>query len=119
LQDFTGDIYLARQDVPRAREFYSKALYLDPNNFLANYRTGFLFHKAGQHDKAKTYLEKVAQSSGGRLWEILAAAHAWEMLGGKQKALFYYRKALDTYPDSVEIKQKIATLEETMPLSQR
>ena len=114
-----GDIYLARQDVPRAREFYSKALYLDPNNFLANYRTGFLFHKAGQHDKAKTYLEKVAQSSGGRLWEILAAAHAWEMLGGKQKALFYYRKALDTYPDSVEIKQKIATLEETMPLSQR
>jgi len=64
-------------------------------------------------------LEKVAQSSGGRLWEILAAAHAWEMLGGKQKALFYYRKALDTYPDSVEIKQKIATLEETMPLSQR
>ncbi len=119
LYSFLGGIYLAKQDIPKAKEFYTKALILDPGEFSANYMLGILLHQTGQREEARIYLERIARISPRLKWDFYPVAHAWEMLGDKPKALFYYRKALDTYPDSVEIKQKIATLEETMPLSQR
>jgi hypothetical protein len=106
-----GSIYLAKQDVRKAKEFYAKALNLDPSDFIANYRTGSLFYLVGQYDEAKVYLEKIVQSKAARLYEIEAVAHAWEMLGQKQKALFYYREAFDLNPHSAHLKQKVATLE--------
>jgi tetratricopeptide (TPR) repeat protein len=105
-----GSAFLAKQNIRRAKESYAKALNLDPSDFLANYRTGFLFHQAGQYEEAKIYLEKVARSNPARLSDIAAVAHAWEMLGQKQKALFYYRKALDLDSQSSRIRQKIAAL---------
>jgi hypothetical protein len=47
----------------------------------------------------------------GPFYEILTAAHAWEMLGDKEKAFFYYRKAIELNPESDRIKQKVASLE--------
>ncbi len=106
-----GSTFLAKQDIRRAKESYAKALNLDPSDFLANYRTGFLFHQAGQYEEAKIYLEKVVRSNPARLSDIAAVAHAWEMLGQKQKALSYYREAFDLNPHSPHLKQKVATLE--------
>ena len=106
-----GSIYLAKQDIRRAKEFYAKALNLDPSDFIANYRTGSLFYLVGQYDEAKVYLEKIVRSKPARLYEIEAVAHAWEMLGQKQKALSYYREAFDLNPHSPHLKQKVATLE--------
>jgi len=118
LYSFLGGIYLAKQDIPKAKEFYTKALILDPSEFSANYMLGILLHQTGQREEARIYLERIARISPRLKWDFYPVAHAWEMLGDKQKALFYYRRALDTYPDSVEIKQKIAALEKTIP-SQR
>lgn len=115
LYSMLGNTYLVRQDIPRAKEFYTKALHLDPDEFWANYRIGFLFYQAGQKDEAKTYLEKVVRSDPVPLDEVLTVAHAWEMLGDRHKSLFYYRKALDIDPHSVLAKEKIASLEN--PLS--
>ncbi len=111
LYSMLGSIYLAKQDASRAKEFYTKALHLDPDEFFANYRIGFLFYQAGQKDEAKTYLEKVVRLDPVPLYEVPTVAHAWEMLGDRHKAFFYYRKALELNPESDRIKQKVASLE--------
>jgi tetratricopeptide (TPR) repeat protein len=109
-----GAIYLAKQNIPRAKDFFSKALNLDPNDFLANYLTGFLFHQGGYHEEARIYLEKVVRYNAVKLYELLFIADAWEMLGDKKNALFYYRKALDLNPQSVQTQQKLAILEKSL-----
>ena len=111
LYSILGSTYLAREDVSRAKEFYGKALNLDPNDFVANYRTGFLFYQEGEPKKAEVYLAKVVRSEPRPLYEILPVAHAWEMLGDRQKAVFYYRKGLKLDPHSARIQQKVAALE--------
>ncbi|MBI2351012.1 MAG: tetratricopeptide repeat protein, partial [Deltaproteobacteria bacterium] len=110
-----GTLFLSRQDIPRAKEFYTKALSLDPNEFIANYRMGFLLYQAGQRDQAQSFLRKVVRSEPSPLYAILTVAHAWEMLGDQQKALSYYRKALDLNPSSARIQEKVANLEKTAP----
>lgn len=108
-----GGFYLARQDASRAQQVFANALDLDPHDFLANYGMSVLLQQAGQHEEAKIHLEKVVRSNP-TLYNIAAVAHAWEMLGQKEKALFYYRKALDLNPHSLHIRQKVATLETPM-----
>src|SRR3989338_2582207 len=109
LYSILGSTYLVKQDIPRAKEFYIKTLTLDPNDFTANYMLGFLVHQAGQPSEAKRYLERVTQINPVLIWDFLTVAHAWEMLGDKQKALSYYRKALELSPDSAQTRQKVAT----------
>ncbi len=111
LYSILGSTYLAGQEISKAKEFYAKALDLDPNDFLANYRSGFLLYRAGQNDQAKRYLLKVVQNDPARLSEILSVADAWEMLGERQKALLYYRRALDSNPSSSRIRGKVASLQ--------
>jgi tetratricopeptide (TPR) repeat protein len=114
LYSILGSTYLVRQDIPRAKEFYIKTLTLDPNDFSANYMLGSLLYRAGQLDEAKIYLERITRVKPALKLEFAPVAHAWEMLGDKQNALFYYRRALDIDPDSIEIKQKVASLENQM-----
>jgi len=105
-----GTIFLSQEDIPRAKEFYLKALSLDPNEFVANYRMGFLLYQAGQHDQAESFLRKVVRSEPSPLYAILTVAHAWEMLGDQQKALSYYQKARAIDPNSSRIQEKITAL---------
>jgi len=51
--------------------------------------------------------------------EVVPVAHAWEMLGDKRKALSYYRRALELFPNSTGIKQNIATLENAVSADER
>ncbi|TAJ80270.1 tetratricopeptide repeat protein, partial [bacterium] len=95
----------------RAKEFYIKALTLDPDDFTANYMLGSLLDQTGQLDEAKIYLERVTRIKPTLKLEFYPVAHAWEMLGDKEKALFYYRKALELNPESDRIKQKVTGLE--------
>lgn len=111
LYSILGGTYLARQDIPRAKEFYAKALVLDPNDFDASYMLGSLLYRAGQLDEAKMYLERIIRVKPALKMEFTPVAHAWEMLGNKQKALFYYRKALELNPASAWIKGRINSLE--------
>jgi len=108
-----GSTYLARQDITRAKEFYIKALTLDPDDFTANYMLGSLLDQTGQLDEAKIYLERVTRIKPTLKLEFYPVAHAWELLGDKEKALFYYRKALELNPESDQLKQKVVTLEKT------
>jgi tetratricopeptide (TPR) repeat protein len=48
LYSMLGSTYLVRQDIVRAEEYYAKALALDSNDFLANYRMGFLLFQRGK-----------------------------------------------------------------------
>jgi tetratricopeptide (TPR) repeat protein len=112
---FLGSVYLVKEDIPRAKEFFLKALALDPNDIWGNYMLGSLLYQGNQHDQAKIYLERVTQIVPRLKLELFPVAHAWDMLGDKQKALFYYRKALDlNHPESAQIRQKIATLEKSL-----
>lgn len=111
LYSILASTYLLKQDIPSAIEFYTKALSLDPNELSANYMLGRLLYQNGQREKAKSHLERVVQIKPGRVWELLPVAHAWEMLGDKRKALFYYRRALERNPASAWVKERIADIE--------
>lgn len=111
LYSMLASTYLGNQDRLRAKEFYAKALSIDPNDFLANYRMGFLLHQEGRKEEAGVYLEKVARVRPSPLSEIVSVAHAWEMLGENQKALLYYRKAFGLNPWSAYIRERVAALE--------
>jgi len=119
LYSLLGNVYFAKENFPKAKWLYAQSLTLDPGDFVANYMLGQLLYLEGRPEEAKIYLERIIRTAPVLKSYFAPVAHAWEMLGNKQKALFYYRKALDTYPDSVEIKQKIAALEKTIPQSQR
>jgi tetratricopeptide (TPR) repeat protein len=107
LYSILGGTYLARQDIPKAKEFYAKALALDPSDFSANYMLGSLLFKEGQRDRAKVHLERITGVDPRLKIEFPAVAHAWEMLGDNQKALLYYRRALELNPDSAWVKERI------------
>jgi tetratricopeptide (TPR) repeat protein len=111
LYSLLGNVYIEKRDIPKAQEVYAKALTLDINDLVANYMLGFLLYQAGQQDKAKIHLERVARMEPAIRAEFEPVAHAWEMLGDNQKALFYYRKALDVNPFSAWIQEKVAGLE--------
>jgi len=111
LYSILGGTYLARQDILRAREFYVKALALDPNDFPANYMLGSLLHRAGQPGEAKIYLERITRVQPVLAQEFYAVAHAWEMLGDQQRAIVFYRKALELNPASAWIKERLAIME--------
>ncbi len=111
LYSLLGNVHMEKRDISMAKELYAKALTLDENDLLANYMLGFLLHEAGQHDKAKINLERVARIEPVIRAEFEPVAHAWEMLGDKQRALFYFRKALEVNAQSVWIKEKVANLE--------
>lgn len=111
LYSLLGNVYMEKRNISMAKELYAKALTLDANDLPANYMLGFLLHKAGQHDKAKINLERVARIEPVIRAEFEPVAHAWEMLGDKQRALFYFRKALEVNAQSVWIKEKVVNLE--------
>lgn len=111
LYSILGGTYLARQDIPRAKEFYAKALALDPKDFPANYMLGSLLYRAGQLGEAKIYLERITRVKPVLTQEFHAVAHAWEMLGDKQRAIVLYRKALDLNPASAWIKERMDGIE--------
>lgn len=105
-----GTIHLSREEISLAREFYAKALALDPEEFVANYRMGYLLQRAGQREESKSFLLKVVRSEPSALYAILTVADAWEMLGDREKALHYYRKALALHPGAIPIQRKITAL---------
>jgi len=111
LYSILGSTFLAGGDAETAKELYARALELDPEDFLANYRMGYFYFKSGEHEKAKLHLEKVLRPHPPSLFQILVVAHAWEMLGDPQKALFYYRKAFGLNPSSAYIRERVAALE--------
>lgn len=114
LYSILGGTYLARQDIPKAKEFYAKALALDPSDFSANYMLGSLLFKEGQRDRAKVHLERITGVDPRLKIEFPAVAHAWEMLGDKQRALLYYRRALELNPASAWVKERVTVLEKQM-----
>ena len=111
LYSILGSTFLAGGDAETAKELYARALELDPDDFLANYRTGYFYYNSGEHEKAKLHLEKVLRPDPPSLFQILVVAHAWEMLGDKEKSRFYYLRALAVNPHSEHIKKKVAALQ--------
>jgi len=111
LYSILGSTFLAGGDAETAKELYARALELDPDDFLANYRMGYFYYNSGEHEKAKLHLEKVLRPDPPSLFQILVVAHAWEMLGDKEKSRFYYLRALAVNPHSEHIKKKVAALQ--------
>lgn len=114
LYSLLASAYLAKQDIPRAREFYAMSVALDPNEIAANYWLGFILHEVGQRNQARIYLERVTRVEPWLKWQFYPVAHAWEMLGDKEKALFYYRKGLEVNPQLARFKEKVAGLEDQL-----
>ena len=119
LYTLLGNTYVKKQEIPRAVELYTQALTLDPNDFQTNYYLGSVLYQVGEVDGAKIYLERIARTDPVLDGEVVPVAHAWEMLGDKRKALFYYRRALELFPNSTGIKQNIATLENAVSADER
>lgn len=113
LYSLLGNVYFVKGNFPGAEGLYVQSLTLDPGDFIANYMLGQLFYLEGRQEEAKAYLERITGTPPMLKSYLTPVAHAWEMLGNNQKALFYYRKALDLSPESDQLKQKVVALEKT------
>lgn len=111
LHSLLGNAYVAKNDIPRAKGFYTRSLTLNPGDFAANYMLGLLLYQEGRQEDAKVYLRRITSINPSQRAEFSIVAQAWEMLGDNQKALFYYRKALDVNPFSAWVQEKVAGLE--------
>lgn len=114
LYSLLGNVYFVKENFSKAKGLYTQSLTLDPGDFVANYMLGRLLYQEGRQEEAKTYLERIARVKPVLTVEFSPVAHAWEMLGNKEKALFYYRKGLEVNPQLNWFKEKVASLEDKL-----
>jgi tetratricopeptide (TPR) repeat protein len=111
LYSLLGNVYFAKENFSKAKGLYSQSLSLDPRDFVANYMLGQLLYQEGRQEEAKIHLQRIISINPSQKLEFSPVAHAWEMLGERDKALFYFRKALQFDPESTWIRERIASLE--------
>ncbi len=97
-----GNIYLARNELDKARELFSKAYDIDSTNYLLNKKIASLYNKAGNHEVAVRFAEKchVQDSADIDILRLLGVSYLF--IGNYQQAIALFTEVIekeDKYPD--------------------
>jgi tetratricopeptide (TPR) repeat protein len=89
---------------------YLRALEIKPESAKAQYNIAVFYQNNMDYERAIQEYEKIA-SSGNLFYEVsLNLAECYQEIGDKIEALFYYKRALNMYPKSLEALIKISAL---------
>ncbi|MCD8165609.1 MAG: tetratricopeptide repeat protein [Bacteroides sp.] len=108
LNNYAYYLSLERRDLDRAEEMSYKTIKAEPNNatYLDTY-AWILFEK-GRYADAKIYMDD-AMKNGGEESDVVVehAGDIYYMTGDKEKALEYWKQALEMGSESETLKKKV------------
>lgn len=90
--------------VARAKEYYLKALELDPWFSIANEKLSYIYLLEGNIQEAKKHLINLISVSEKNIFALVNMAKISESEGDKQLAYEYYTKASAIEPDNQDVK---------------
>ena len=93
-------IYLERNQLGLAFQYFTRAIELDNNHSLAYNGLGIIYNRQQKHDQALYYYKEALRTSRGDTFKILTnMGNAYYAKGEMLTAETYYRKALQRYDD--------------------
>ena len=105
-----GSIFKELGEHQKAKEYFEKAITIDPNFVSAHSNLGILFKKLGEYQKAKECYEKAIKINPN-----YAKAHnnlgiIFQSLGEPHKASEYYKKAIIIDPNNLNAHNNLGML---------
>ncbi|RCK80994.1 MAG: TPR repeat protein [Candidatus Ozemobacter sibiricus] len=101
--------YARKYDFKAAEDALSRAVKLDPKDFLATLYTGDLCLVQGNYQKAIEWYEKASKIDSEDLRPLWGAGDAWTGLKEYHKALDAYARAFEMHRENAEAAFKYAT----------
>lgn len=95
LLNLQGVCYDLKSDHEKARTFYEKALFIEPNNIGIKSNLGLSLTLSGKYDEAKKILEEIKDTAGITSRERHNLAIAYGMSGDLERAEHIFRIDLD------------------------
>src|SRR4029077_3360157 len=110
LQELSGKVHLARQEVDLAESAFANALGLDPTLFTVYPMLGRLYSVAGRHEQALAKLDEAVKHDPRNVtaYVLLGMVHAHA--GDTAKAEHAYQQALEVNPRSAPAANNLAYL---------
>jgi len=111
-----GYQYTAADRIPKASEYFEKAVALDPENFAMRQQLADFYLRQRDRTNAIRHWQEALKtkraSSNASLSAFLIERIAanYEVLGKIDQAIKWYRKALPIAPDAPELHRKVARL---------
>ena len=105
-----ASVYLLKDEIENADEFYQKALSLDNENIQAITGLGNTSEKKGDTEKAFTYLEKALSLEPGNKETLTAYTNMAIKAGNTDKAHAMLTKAAETDPADLHVKELLGTI---------
>lgn len=97
-----GNIYLAKNELDNAREYFSTAYDIDSTNYLLNKKIASLYNKAGNHPVALRFAEKCHAQDAGDIDVLRLLGVSNLFVGNLRQAIDFFSEVIDKedkYPD--------------------
>ena len=99
IEDLEGKIYLAKEDLAKARRHFEKAIEADPNRLSPYLALARIYVREEKLDGAISKLEAILSNNPNYLVGHMALGAIYDQEGDPEKAEAYYRRALDIKGD--------------------
>lgn len=96
----------------RAKEFYEKAIAVDPTLYIAYNGLGCALMRLGKHTQANTAFSAALATAPVSPEILNNIGRSLEKMGKPREAASYYKKALELRPDSQVITQNLNRIKE-------
>ena len=105
-----GEVLFRLKAYDSAVEIFFHVIDKHPHNKIANWCMGNSLMIIGEYDRAVVYLERLLLAGSKRDVDYWTLARCYDGLGELEKAKTAYTKALTLKPDSVELKEDLASI---------
>ncbi|MCP5102867.1 MAG: tetratricopeptide repeat protein [bacterium] len=109
-----GEIYVKRNDMEKAQEFFVKSIELDPKDEILAYNVAEIFFGNGKSEEAAKYYQIASQIKPTWGVPYLKLGYTYLALGDMKKAVEFFNKFIEVDPENPEvpnIKEVIKGLE--------
>ena len=102
-----ADAYYAAKNIPKAREFYQKAIDIDPKSIKAYEGISRIAAEQGSWGQVIEVYQKIIALNGQSPQAYLGLGEAYRVLGQSAQAVETYSRLLDLFPDDEKVYVKV------------
>jgi putative PEP-CTERM system TPR-repeat lipoprotein len=108
IQNLIGGIYLSKKDTASAKQYFEKAVTLQPTYFPAIANLAKLDMRANKPELAKIRFEELLKKDKSNLEAMTALASLSASQGDQETARIWFERASNEHPDSLSAAQLLA-----------